>query len=115
MRNSTLLALFLLGCSHPLPTDQYCKEAAWAIAGRTQECSGDIELAEARYLEFFEQYECVEFDIEDYDSAPIAYENLFHCPLAIRALPCELAEDYADDLDRWMTASPVCAYLVEPA
>lgn len=108
------LTLFTFGCSHPLPPDQYCKEAAWAIAGRTQECTGDVALAEARYAQFFEDYACVEFDIQDYDSAPIAYENLFHCPLAIRALPCELVDSYADDLSLWMTASPVCRVLVEP-
>lgn len=115
MRKRVLLLLPLTACPHELPTDQYCKEVAWAIAGRTQECTGDSDLSRTRYELFFEKYTCVEYAIEDYDSAPIAYQNLFHCPLAIRALPCELVQDYGDDLDRWLTASPVCPYLVEPA
>lgn len=106
----------LAACNRSLDDDAWCKEAAYAIAGRTEECTGDSALASARYEAFFDAYTCVEVPPEslaDDTAGAVAPQNLAHCALAIRNLPCELVDAYGDALDRYLTASPVCALLVE--
>jgi hypothetical protein len=108
--------LWLAACTRSLPEDQLCKEIGYAIAGRTEECTGDRELASARFEAFEERYTCAPFDPEpkgEDTESPIAPEDLFHCPLAIRNLPCELVEQYGDDLSAYLTASPICATIIE--
>lgn len=108
------MILLLLGCATRLDNDDICQEVGYAIAGRTEACTGDSDLAESRYTSFEENYSCV--DVDPSDSAGVGGvrpEDLFACPLAIRNLACELVEDYDDDLEAWMRASPVCALLVE--
>ena len=58
-RNLPLLAV---GCAslHALPKDQPCVEAGYAISARTFECTGDADLANARYLAFEREYDCVD-------------------------------------------------------
>lgn len=102
----------LAGCPTTLAPDDVCKEVGYAIAGRSEECTGRTDDAEARYEAFAADYTCAELDLVD-TGAAVRAEDLYACPLAIRELPCELVEDYGDDLDRWLTASPVCAVLVE--
>lgn len=107
------MILLLAACASTLEPDDFCTEAGFAIAARTQDCTGDIALAEARYEAFAEAYTCVEVDPSD-TAGVVLPEDLYACPLAIRNLPCELVAEYGDDLDRWLTASPVCQLLVEP-
>ncbi len=111
-----LPALLLLpACAHRLEPDAFCKEVGYAIAGRTQECTGDAGLAEARYLLFEEQFTCIEYEVvKDSDQTDLPYQDLYHCPLAIRSLACELVDQYGDDLSQWMTASPTCELLATP-
>ena len=40
------------GCTQEVAPDRFCQEAATAIAGRTEACTGDLELADARYAAF---------------------------------------------------------------
>lgn len=110
-----LLGLPLVaGCGTTVGPDRFCKEVGYAIAGRTQECTGDAALAEARYADFEAAYTCVEVDAGDTATASgVKPEDLFACPLAIRNLACELVESYGDDLDAWLATSPACALLVE--
>ena len=104
----------LLGCASTMEADDFCQEIGYAIAGRTQECTGDGEVAEARYAAFEEAYTCVEVDPSDTAGIDgVKPEDLFACPLAIRHLACELVVQYGDDVDQWLTASPTCALLVE--
>ena len=106
--------LWLISCASTLDSDDLCKEVGFAIASRTEECGGGSELAEARYLAFEDPYTCVEVDPPDTAGVgSVRPEDLYHCPLAIRHLACELVEEYSDDLDLWLTASPTCALLVE--
>ena len=108
------MILLLLSCASTLDSDALCKEVGFAIAGRTEECGGGSALAEARYLAFEEQYTCVQVDPSDTAGVGgVLPEDLYHCPLAIRHLACELVEQYGDDLDLWLTASPTCRLLVE--
>lgn len=105
-----------LSCNRSMEDDAFCREAAFAIAGRTEECTGDVALATARYEAFFDAYTCVEIPPErlgEDTAAAIAPQNLAHCALAIRNLPCALVDGYGDELDRYLSASPVCAALVE--
>jgi hypothetical protein len=105
-----------LSCASTLDTDAICKEVGFAIASRTEECGLGSDLAEARYIAFEEQYTCVEVDPADTAGVGgVSPEDLYHCPLAIRHLACELVEQYGDDLDLWLTASPTCRLLVESA
>jgi hypothetical protein len=111
-----VVALGLGGCRRSLPEDALCKEVGYAIAGRTVQCTGDEALGNARFAAFEDDYTCIDVPVENLTqdtAAPVAPQNLYHCPLAIRNLPCELVLDYGDDLDRWLTASPVCAAITE--
>lgn len=105
-----MIVLFLLGCATKLDGEDLCAEVGYAIASRTQTCTGDGERADARYEKFADEYTCVEVDLQDEPSHP---EDLYACPLAIRNLACELVETYGDDLDAWLGASPACGALVE--
>ena len=106
-----------LGCAQKVAPDRYCQEAATAIAGRTEACTGDLELADARYAAFYEAYTCVDVPVESMgeDTASlIAPQDRLHCAFAIRNLPCALVEAYGDDIEQYMTASPICGTLVQP-
>lgn len=101
----------LAGCPTTIEADDFCQEVGFAIAGRTQECTGATKTAEARYQAFAAAYTCTEWDVGD--TATVHPEDLYACPLAIRELPCELVDTYGDDLDQWLDTSPMCALLVE--
>lgn len=106
------MILLLFGCASTLDPEDFCREAGFAIAARTQECTGDDALAERRYEAFEAAYTCEAFDPAD-TGGLVKPEDLYACPLAIRNLPCELVATYGDDLDLWLTASPVCQLLVD--
>jgi hypothetical protein len=125
-------ALFLLlaGCPslHALPKDQACTEAGYAISGRTFECTADPDLSNERYLQFERDYDCVplpDWQIEggtagtrlvgDTGDLPYYPPDAFHCAFAIRQLPCELVDEYGDDLDLWLATSDACEIVVAPA
>lgn len=99
----------------PVPPDQYCKEAGYAIASRTFECTGDDALANARYERFTEAYSCIEYDLERTNVQGAAEKDLFHCGLAIGAMTCEEVADCGDDIGCYLTRSPTCALVVAGA
>lgn len=104
-----LALLALVGCGwRPLPEDQVCREVGYAIAARTKGCSGDEELAFARWEQFQDAYACLPIDERD---AP----QLLNCAATIRKLSCERAEANGDDLALWLETSPACRHVVEEA
>jgi hypothetical protein len=104
-------AAALVACAHPLPDDQVCLETGYAIAARTEACTGDPELGVERQEAFEADYVCDLPELVD----PAAEKDLFDCPLTLRNLACELVEDYGDDLDRWLSSSPTCGAMLDPA
>ena len=115
-------AVLVAGCGNTLrqvPGTQPCEDTAVAISRRTFECTGDRDLANARYERFQAEYTCATVDFETeladawYDSLESAPGDWFHCAWAVGELACELVELYGDDLDLWLSASPVCPYVVE--
>lgn len=117
-----MILLLLASCGatlRPVEGTLPCEDTAVAISRRTYECTGDSDLANARYELFFQQYTCVEVDLETelaeawYDTLESAPGDWFHCAWAVGELACELVEDYGDDLSLWLSASPVCPYVVE--
>lgn len=113
-----LAGLLSGGCIRSLPEDQLCLEVGSAIAGRTQECTGDTDLAEARYERFFEDYTCEEVPVEplgEDTAALVAPQDVYACPLTLRNIPCALVEEYGDDLDAWLAVSDMCLYLTSPS
>lgn len=129
MTRSLSLAL-LTGCAslQALPKDQPCLDAGYAISRRTFECTGDADLANARYELFRERFRCVPLPEYGVDTGVVtkfiapddpAYQSVsppdfFHCAFAIEQLPCELVFEYGDDLHRWLDTSEACAWVVEP-
>ncbi|MCB9779874.1 MAG: hypothetical protein H6742_15015 [Alphaproteobacteria bacterium] len=119
---TALLLATVLGCGttmRPVEGTLPCEDTAVAISRRTFECTADRDLANARYDLFFEQYTCKTVDFETdvdapwYDVIEDAPGDWFHCSWAVGELPCELVEEYGDDLDRWLSASPVCPYVID--
>lgn len=95
----------------PIPPDHPCREAAYAIAARTEECTGDVPLALDRFEAFEDTYVCLAVEVGD-GSDLIAPEDLYDCAWAIRELPCELVDTYGDDLDRYLALSDACTWIV---
>ena len=113
-----LPALLCVACTRSIDEDRLCDEIGYAIAGRTQTCTGDTALAQQRFEAFADQYTCREVPVETLGadtSAPVAPQDTFACPLAIRNIPCALVEELGDDLDAWLSASEMCDYLTTPA
>lgn len=117
-----IVLLWMAGCGHtlrPVEGTLPCEDTAVAISRRTYECTGDGDLANARYELFWEQYSCVEVDLSSdldgawYTALESAPGDWFHCAWAVGELACELVDAYGDDLDLWLSASPVCPYVVE--
>jgi hypothetical protein len=123
-----LCLLAATGCAslHALPREQPCVEAGYAISSRTFECTGDAELANARYLQFEKEYDCVPLApwhldtgtmgsrIEgDTGALTLQPQDAFHCAFAIRQLACELVEGYGDDLDQYLASSDACGWVVK--
>lgn len=121
-RRRPLAALVLLVACAPIttmPPDLPCREAGYAIAARTAQCTGDAALGEARYAAFREAYTCIEWSPDDpqlTDTGALTHaEDLFSCAFTLRNLPCELVEELGDDLDAWLALDPGCTWVVEPA
>lgn len=112
MRPAVLL-LAATGCyeSHALPPEAVCEEAGFAIAARTEECTGDSELGADRQEAFDAAYTCVLPPL----NAPEDEQDLYECGLVLRNLACELVLEYGDDLDRWLQSSDACLAITEPA
>lgn len=117
------------GCAtlHDLPREQPCYEAGYAISSRTFECSGDADLANQRYHQFQSEYECVPVPEWHLDTGiagtyiqggtggvELLPQDAFHCAFAIRQIPCELVEEYGDDLARYLASSDACTWIVKP-
>lgn len=106
------------GCApiKPMEPDLPCREAGYAIAARTAECTGDGELAQARYEQFRKEFECIEWKGDDprFDETggPEA-EDLFSCAFTIRNLPCETVKELGGDLSAWLATDPGCSWVVK--
>lgn len=106
---AAIVVLAVPGCQSidEMPGDQPCKDAAFGMASRTYECSGDAELANARYERFASEYKCIDVDPSSPDTG-----NYFHCSVAIGELTCEQVEQLGEDLDKWFAVSNACAYVI---
>lgn len=115
-RSAAALLVLAGGCINlkPMPPDQPCKEAGYAIASRVFDCSADSELANATYERFDSEYACVLYDLEvEPDPPESAFEqDLFHCSLAIGAMECDAVLACGEDLDCFLAQSPTCPLVV---
>ena len=110
--------LLLTGCDpiQPMPADLPCREAGYAIAARTAECTGDGALGQARYDAYRADFECIEWDADDpelLDTAGPAAEDLFSCAFTLRNLPCEMVEDLGDNVEAWLSMDPGCTWVAK--
>ncbi len=106
----------LAGCDSisPMPVDLPCREAGYAIAARTAECTGDIALGERRYERYRAQFACIEWSADDpalWDTGNVGAEDLFSCSFTIRNLPCEVVADLGDDIEAWLSTDPGCTWV----
>lgn len=117
MRRALLLVPLAGGCILPniqeVADDQPCQEAGFAIARRTEECTGDRDLANARYAAFEADWVCIPTPPDDPDLAPIA-ADLYGCAASIQSASCDAVEIMGDDLSLWLGIDPSCGYVVEP-
>ena len=121
MRGRSALGLWLgaSGCLGFQPGDpeQPCWEAGYAIAAVTEDCTGDRELANARYEAFDAAYTCIPREPDDPEllAQGIGPEDLYDCAFAIGRLPCAVVEDFGDDIAAYLSISPGCALVTAPA
>lgn len=114
----------MVGCGdpiQPMPEDLPCREAGYAIAARTVQCTGDAALGQARYDTFREEYTCLLWAADDprlqdptvWDTGPAKPHpaDLFSCAFTLRNLPCELVAELGDDLAAWLAQDPGCTWV----
>ena len=104
-------ALALGACTQAIDADSPCREVAYAIAARTVECTGDDAAADRRAQSIQGRYTCLAPGPEangDDTASFVAPENLYHCAYTIRALSCAEVDAFGDDLEQWLTVSPIC-------
>ena len=113
-------AWFFVACAcdpiQPMPPDLPCREAGYAIAARTDACTGDSQAAQDRYDAFRRQYRCIEWEADDpvlLDDATPNAEDLFSCAFTIRNTACEIVDELGDDIDLWMDLDPGCSWVAE--
>jgi len=106
--------LVLMGCAEELPADHPCDEIAFALAARTEDCTGNTTRAVALAEDFESQWECLLEDPAVEKQLAPAGVDLYDCAFAVRNLACELVEVYDADLSMWMTSSETCELLVAP-
>lgn len=107
----------------PADGDSPCTEAGFAIARRTFDCTGDADLANARYALFEAETACIEMTYDDQGkltSGPgagseVLAEQTYHCAFVIGELACETVDDLGDDIWAWLSYSEACDYVIEPA
>ena len=116
-----MILVWLLGCQSldAVDPEAPCLEAGYAIAWRTYDCTGDADLANARYERFAENYECIAIDYPEIDAEGLTLlenaknpGNYFHCAFLIGELACELVDQYGDDIDQWLATSETCDLVV---
>jgi hypothetical protein len=116
-----MILMALLGCQSlgAVDPEAPCLEAGYAIAWRTFDCTGDADLANARYERFVDTRTCIPVDYPEIDAAGLTLlddadnpGNYFHCAFLIGEIACELVEQYGDDLDQWLATSETCALVV---
>ena len=112
------LVALLGGCAplDPMPADLPCREAGYAIAARTAECTGDNALGQARYDAYRADFECIEWSPDDpelIDTAGPAAEDLFSCAFTLRNLPCEMVAELGDDVEAWLRKDPGCTWVAK--
>jgi hypothetical protein len=101
----------------PMPDDLPCREAGYAIAARTAECTGDAALGQARYEDYRARYSCILWEADDpalKDSSNPGPEDLFSCAFTLRNIACEVALDLGDDIDGWLSLDPGCTWVAQP-
>jgi hypothetical protein len=87
-----------------MPTDQVCRDTGYAIAARTLDCEGDVDLADQRYEAFRKRYEC---QVRDLERDPV--DVYYHCVAKISEANCTRIHNFGNDLERYLQLSPACA------
>lgn len=102
---SVILLAFLFSCSatRDVPSDDHCKEAGYSIANRTLTCTGDPDLANARYEAYDAEYRCLSTEVS---------EPAYQCAVLLRELSCEDVARYGDSIDAWLYELPECTAIV---
>jgi hypothetical protein len=114
------VALLVVGsCKpiEPMPEDLPCREAGYAIAARTAECTGKAALGQRRYEAYRKQYACIEWsaDAEEFqDTSGREAADLWSCAFTIRNAPCEVVDELGDDISAWLALDPGCTWVAEP-
>ncbi len=108
-----------LGCDpiEPAPDDLACREAGYAIAARTAECTGNSTLGQDRYERFVKTHTCIEWSGDDplfWDTSGREAADLWSCAFTIRNAPCELVAELGNDIEAWLALDPGCSWVAEP-
>lgn len=99
-----LLLLPAAACqTYDVDSAEPCRQAGFSIAARTQACTGDADLANARYERFVDQYRCLVKDARVPD---------FQCAVDVNAVVCTEALAFGDDLDKWLETSKSCSVVL---
>lgn len=88
---------------YDIEEDEPCRQVGYSIASRTFACTGDGDLANARYEQFASKFQCISGDVT---------ADSFHCSRTISALTCDQVAQNGDEMDRWISPAPRCVRLL---
>ena len=105
---SLFAALPLASCFNARDRDasEGCDNVGYAIASRTRACSGDPDLANARYARFAAATRC---------TLTYSHDEDFACAYTVNAATCAQVAAAGDDIDRWIALDPRCATILSRA
>lgn len=98
-----VFALAACATTYDMDAAEPCRQAGYSIAARTQACTGDGDLANARYEKFAETYRCLVKSARVPD---------FQCAVDVNATDCAKAVQYGDNLDLWLASSGSCSLVL---
>ncbi len=101
-------ALSASACFHPqsdVTADDLCRSVPYALASRTLSCTGDADLANARYEQFSANLVCL------YDPGLHDYEKRawFRCAGSVSAVDCDALAAAGTDFGRVLATIVDCA------
>lgn len=116
-----LVSLALAGCGgvSDFDDDDACKNAGYAIASRTLDCTSNPTLANERYLSMRRSTRCTAKSIGETEfkcgNDPKCGLTQFTCAVMLNKTTCAEVASYGDDIDRWLAHSGYCANIMTHA
>jgi hypothetical protein len=97
--------------------DEPCKQAGYAIASRTLDCTSDADLSDARYEALIASTRCVAGNLNTTEfkcnGDPHCGVNNFTCAVELNKVDCATVKAYGSDMRMWITHNGACTDILK--